>query len=233
MYRFFFTNDGNQKKWFILFSILLPFVLSIVFSVWGTALSVKSFKLSVETNNNHEQIDSIKTIINELRNQNKLLIVQNSLLSNQIEQSGALLSVNKKSSDIQFQQFSTILNDINNGKKPRLVVNVIDNDFSQADGRIIITTTLRISNVGGDIINFRNESITGVELDPSFFPQNGFLPGGSYFDLTFENLLEKIYKTRFYFKDELHNSYIQDLFWTQLKDGYSYDFQLSKLKIVK
>lgn len=209
----FFDKNGNQKKWFIVSSILLPLILTIIFSVWGTAISVKSYELSVETAKNREQIDSTKVIIDEIRVQNKLLISQNSLLGTQIKQLSDLVGLNRTSTDIQGKHLETVISDLTNYNTPKLSANLSKTE-SLGEGEFTygLDYYIQISNNGGDIYNFRCASIDTSVFDISNFPKGGTLPRNSYFEFDFLAYdVENKQTLCFYYEDMYHKKYSQDL----------------------
>ena len=64
--KLFFDENGNQKKWLILFGIFIPLLTTIVFSYWG-------IKISKDSADNKEQIEALTKIITESRQQVGLL----------------------------------------------------------------------------------------------------------------------------------------------------------------
>ncbi|MCA6391731.1 MAG: hypothetical protein IM574_06605 [Cytophagales bacterium] len=58
----FFSNDGTQKKWFVVLGVFLPIILTVIFSVWG-------IKISIESANNREQIESLLLLVRESQKQ--------------------------------------------------------------------------------------------------------------------------------------------------------------------
>jgi hypothetical protein len=228
---FFFTKGGEQKKWFVLFSVLLPLIMTIIFSVWGTVISVKSYDLSIESSQNREQIDSTKVIIDEIRVQNKLLITQNSLLNDQIKQLADLVILNRTSTDIQGKHFTTVLNDINNSNVPKLSVNLSNTDgVGNADLIYAINYTIRVSNLGGDIYNFSCVPLDSSKIDLSNFPKNGSLPRESYFEFDIVCISSETDKVRFYFEDMYHKKFTQDLSLFIDSEGDTYNFHLGNVK---
>ncbi len=60
--KWFFSHDGSQKKWFVVFGVFLPIVLTLIFSFWG-------IKLSIDSSNNREQIDTLSNLIKKSQQQ--------------------------------------------------------------------------------------------------------------------------------------------------------------------
>jgi hypothetical protein len=73
--RSFFDEEGNQKKWFVVLGVLLPIILTVVFSVWG-------IRISIESENNREQIDTLSNLARKSQQQidflQKIYIVSDS-----------------------------------------------------------------------------------------------------------------------------------------------------------
>lgn len=229
----FFDKNGNQRKWFVVASVLLPLILTIIFSFWGTIISVKSYELSVETANNREQIDSTKVIIDEIRVQNKLLISQNNLLGTQINQLSDLVGLNRTSTDIQGKHLETVLTDMVNFNTPKLSANFSKTE-SLGEGELTYALDyfIQISNNGGDIYNFRCASVDTSVFDISNFPKGGMLPRNSYFEFDLmatdtdnkQNLL-------FYYEDMYHKKYSQELKIYINMNSNVHSLQMSKPKL--
>jgi hypothetical protein len=63
----FFDRNGHQRHWFVILGVLLPIVLTIVFSIWG-------MKISYDSANNTAQIDSIGKLI--IKSQDQVYLLQ-------------------------------------------------------------------------------------------------------------------------------------------------------------
>ncbi len=228
----FFDSQGQQKKWFVVFGVFLPLVISILFSVWGTWISIKSYDLSLESNNNRDQIDTLKVIIDQLHQQNNLLFDQNKLIVTQVNQLTDLIKINKSSNDVQTQHFSAVLSNINDSKIPRLAIEKVEYELgSGGEAEFAEFHYVQIINYGGDIQKLKHKEIDTVFFDPAFLPDNGSVPGNSVLDLQFKNPFlwtnRKRLRLRFWFEDALHSKYQQDLTLMENKDGV--EFQLGKM----
>jgi hypothetical protein len=62
----FFDPHGSQKKWFVIFGVFLPILLTIIFSYWG-------IKISLDSANNREEIESLSRLIRESQEQINVL----------------------------------------------------------------------------------------------------------------------------------------------------------------
>ena len=58
----FFDPEGNQKKWFVIFGVFLPILLTVIFSIWG-------IRISEDSANNREHIESLSRLIKESQEQ--------------------------------------------------------------------------------------------------------------------------------------------------------------------
>ena len=195
MIRVFFNKRGEQKPWVIIVNTLFP----IVFSILGIWLAIKSYTLSIATSQNREQIDTLTKIIGEIRKQNTLL--QELVLK-------------------QDTQVKAYLAEVRYNRRPRLVGQIGPAVFSGE----ISDVTINISNLGGDIYSFRYEPLKEISIDSTSLPQNGFLPSGGHVDIRFMNLTKTKYKARFYFKDALMNSYVQELILFKYDSEYVLQF---------
>lgn len=209
----FFDKAGNQKKWFVISGVALPLVLTIIFSIWGTIISVKSYNLSVETSKNREQLDSTKVIIDEIRNQNKLLITQNSMLATQIKQLADLVTLNRTSTNIQEKHLETVLTDMTNFNTPKLSANLVKSEpVGEGAFTYALDYYIQVSNNGGDIYNFRCAKVDTSVFDISNFPKNGSLPRNSYFEFDLMTTkTENKYSIKFNFEDMYRKRYAQEL----------------------
>lgn len=232
IYSWFFDESHNQKKWFQLFSVLLSLLVTIIFSVWGTIISVKSYQLSVEAANDHQQIDTMRFMLRELKAQNKHLIEQNKLTSTQVNQLARILAAGENISDIQNQQLSVILGNVRESKIPKLAIE--DTDFEMGIDHIsefADINRVELVNYGGEIHNFQYQKIDSINFDKknissSTLPMNANIV--FEFRRTFDKTKKQTLKTRFLFEDVLGNKYYQDLILYQNRD-YSISFQLGKM----
>lgn len=230
----FFDSQGQQKKWFVVFGVLLPLLITILFSVWGTWISVKSYDLSVDASNNHDQIDTMKVIVDKLQQQNQLLIDQNKMIFTQVNQLRRITSLNENSNDIQTQHFATVRQSINDSKVPKLSIEKAEFELgstSQADFAYFYY--LKIVNYGGDIYHLRHKELDSIGNAPISLPVTS-LPRNADVEITFLNPFLYTHKTklklRFSFEDALHTKYYQDL--TLIENGDDASFQMGKMVTV-
>lgn len=232
IYGLFFDENHNQKKWFVLFSVLLPLLLSVIFSIWGTIISIRSYNFSVEASKNREQIDTMRVMLKELKSQNKLLLEQNHLTSTQVNQLAKILAAGENLNEIQSQNLAVMLGNINDSKVPRLAIE--DKSFewdSGAESDFIDVNKVELVNYGGDILNLRYQKIDSLDFNKNNLSSDN-LPSNSNivfeFRRTFLKTKKQTLKARFLFEDALNNKYYQDLILTQNND-YSISFQLGKM----
>jgi hypothetical protein len=231
IYTLFFDAIGQQKRWFVVSSVLLPLILTIIFSIWGTVISIKSYNLSVETSNNREQLDTMKVMIDNLREQSKLLIDQNKMIFTQVNQLSRIINLNENSNDIQTRHYSTIRENINESKVPKLSVEKVEYELkstNEADfGEFYY---VKMVNYGGDIYRLRHKELDSIGSGTFYLPVNS-MPKNSDMEITFLNPFLNTHKTtlrlRFSYEDILHVQYYQDLNLFEEKDGVQ--FQLGKM----
>ena len=213
MYKYFFTKKGDQKRWFVLFSILVPLIISLIFSAWGIYFSKKSYDLSVDASNNREQIDSMKVMIAEIRTQNRLLIQQ-------IDQVSKLLSINEKSYSTQDSQLTVMTAGLKVTSKPKLEVDPMGGSDLSMDVELI--------NKGGDAYDFKVISTTGLQVSIGLLSQSHIVTSGKKYYLSFTNLKESKHVVKFAFKDNSKIQYSQNLVFYK-KDDF-WDIQLEPPK---
>ncbi len=230
-YSWFFDSSGQQRKWFVIFGVLLPLILSVLFSVWGTWISIKSYNLSVESSNNREQIDTMRVIVDNLRQQNELLIDQNKMIFTQVNQLRKIVVLNENSNEIQTQHFSTVRETVNDAKIPKLSIEKVEHELGSSNqSEFAQYYYLKMVNYGGDIYNIRHKELDTIGSSPINLPVSS-MPRSSDMELTFLNPFLYTHKTkaklRFFFEDALHNKYYQDLMLT--KNEGEVLFQMGKM----
>ncbi|MCW3072448.1 MAG: hypothetical protein JWO44_2338 [Bacteroidetes bacterium] len=232
IYSVFFDSGNQQKKWFVVFSVLLPLLLTIIFSAWGTIISVKSYDLSVETSNNREQLDTMEVMIGQLKEQNRLLIDQNTIINAQMNQLAKIISLNENSNEVQTKHLSTVLGSLNDSKIPRLAIDKVEYELgSGGQAEFAEFYYLKIVNYGGSIYDLKSTAADSMGLDPGYLPVNGSVPGNSNVTMIFKNPFlytdkDKL-RLRFIFRDARHVKYYEDLTLTETAE--SVDFQLGKM----
>lgn len=102
-YKLFFDETNQQRKWFVLFGIFLPLILSIIFSVWGTVISVRSYQLSEQESKNREQMDTLTNMVKALRLQNQLLVLQNRVMTKELDTLSEIAGLNRISNTVQYK----------------------------------------------------------------------------------------------------------------------------------
>ena len=177
---------------------ILGFVASIIIGLWG-------IRLTYQANENREQIDTLTSMVKELRQQNNLL---------------------QKSVAIQENEFKTYTGEIKYSKRPQLIGVITVGEVSEAS----VNNTVQLTNFGGDIVGLRYHSLNGVVIDSATFPKNGYIPTKASFDIRFLNIQDHS-GVRLFFKDALNNKYSQDLTW--IKKDNDFDFQLGILNEVR
>lgn len=180
-------------------------ILGILGFIISIIIGLWGIRLTYQANENREQIDTLTAMIKELRQQNNLL---------------------QKSVAIQENQFKTYTGEIKYSKRPQLIGLITVGEISETS----VNNTVQLTNFGGDIIGLRYHSLNGVAIDSATFPQNGYIPTKSSFDIRFLNIKDHS-GVRPFFKDALNNKYSQDLTW--IKKDNDFDFQLGVLKDVK
>lgn len=197
MYRLFFDKRHEQKRWVIVFNVLMP----SLFSVLGIFYAVKSYNISVDMKNNREQMDSLTVMIKELRQQNILL--QKSVLTHENE-------------------FKLKTEEIKNLNRPQLKVE--DLQAGEINNEVS-SLKIRIYNIGGDISYFSYALPKDLLINKDDFPKNRQLAKGSYFDVYIKNMSKPNYIIKFYLKDIQGNKYSQELICTKEELwGYVFSF---------
>lgn len=208
-----FYKKGEQRQWVILLTTIFPLLLTI----WGIVLSVKSYNLSVATGNNREQIDSIKVIIGELRQQNTLLITQ-------VNQLAQLVSLNEKVSSTQDMQLDVMKTGAKASNKPQL----------QAEPREMGPDYLVIDllNKGGDILKFKIDSKDHTIIDIGLLATIPTITKGNYYPIRFSNLKRRIHRIKVSLQDNLGNKYYQEMILSKdINDNF--DIQFGALMEIK
>ena len=178
-----FNEAGELKKWVVVvFHLLLP----LVFGTWGIYLSIASYNLSKEMNSNREQIDTLTTMVKELRNQNSLL---------------------QRSVSIQDSQLTAYSDERKYTKRPQLKAELWGGELGD-----ISNLQVKVSNSGGDISNLIVTPLKGVKINAGELPKHGIIASGSSCILNLSNLKSGA-GMRFVFTDGLMNRYSQDLIW--------------------
>jgi hypothetical protein len=54
----FFDNNGNQRKWLVIFGIFAPLLISAIFSIWG-------IKLTIESDKDRKQVEELTRLVKE------------------------------------------------------------------------------------------------------------------------------------------------------------------------
>ncbi len=197
MYRLFFDKRHEQKRWVIVFNVLMP----SLFSVLGIFYAIKSYNISVDMKNNREQMDSLTVMIKELRQQNILL--QKSVLTHENEfklKAQELKNLNRPQLKAEDLQAGEIENEVSNLK-------------------------IRIHNMGGDISYFSYVLPKDLVISKNDFPKNRQLAKGSYFDVYIKNMMKPNYVITFYLRDIQGNKYSQELICTkEALWGYVFSF---------
>jgi hypothetical protein len=235
-YNFFFDANKQQKQWFVLFGIFLPLILTIIFSIWGTIISVRSYNLSEQESQNKEQLDTLTSMIKELRKQNILLLSQNSVMDKEIDTLSEIAGLNRFSNTVQYNHFSSFVNGIRDSKIPKLAIEDVNSELvSGGKTDFSMYYAIKIVNYGGDIYNLRFEDIDSSGLDKGSLPKNGFVPKNSNLEFEFENLFlftnKKKLVLKFYFNDNSNIAYQQDLIILNASknNDEAVEYQLGKL----
>lgn len=196
MYRLFFDKRHEQKRWVIVFNVLMP----SLFSFLGIFYAIKSYNISVDMKNNREQMDSLTVMIKELRQQNILL--QKSVLTHENE-------FKLKSEELKYTN------------RPQLKVeDLLTGEISE-----VSNLWIRIHNIGGDISNFSYVLPKDLMINKDDFPRNRQLAKGNYFDIHIKNMSKPNYIIKFYLKDIQGNKYSQELICTKEElGGYVFSF---------
>ncbi len=234
-YNLFFDSQKQQKQWFVLFGIFLPLILTIIFSIWGTIISVRSYNLSEQESQNKEQLDTLTSMVQELRKQNLLLLSQNKVMDKEIDTLSEIAELNRFSNTVQYNHFSSFVNGVRNSKIPKLAIDAVNSELLSGEkSDFTLYHAVKIVNFGGDIYNLRYNDLDSSGLDKGFLPKNGFVPKNSNLEFEFENLFlyteKKKLVLRFFFNDNSNLSYQQDLIILKTsEDDSSIEFQLGKL----
>lgn len=224
----FFDNSGQQKKWLVLFSTFF----TVIFTIWGIWVSVISYDLAFDQSKDKTQIDTLKAVVDKLRQQNQLFVEQNKLMITQVNQLRRITALNESSNDIQTQHFATVKQNINDSKVPKLSIEKAEFEYgstSQAD--LAYFYYLKIVNYGGDVYHLRHKALDSIGKEPISLPVTS-LPRNADIKLTFINPFLYTNKTRvklrFSFEDALHVKYYQDLTLTESGDE-DVSFQMGKM----
>lgn len=212
MYKIFFNNKGEQKKWFILFNIFLP----IFFAAWGLVLSIKAYDLSVATSQNTEQIEFLKS--------------QNRLLLKQISQISDLLIITKGNSITQQKQLELLLKTDTYSKRPKLKSEFLGSSYAEHRGQISNRVmTVILYSTAGDIYNLNSSTKKPYKIVSTGILKNKSFPNGASCQLELQvgSTSDEIYTIDLFFNDVLGNKYNQRLLF--YKADIDYSFQLGPL----
>lgn len=210
MFRLFYTKTGDQKKWLIFLTAIFP----LIFSVWGTIISLRSYNLSVDTSNNKEQIDSMRVMISELR-------TQNLLLSRQINQTNQLIALNEKSSMTQDQQLDMLKSGVRSSNRPKL--NIEGGSSGPNDVQFMISTRTE------DAFNFSIFSRDKLKIDIGILKKTPVIARGNYYNVLISGLQKKEYRLVLFFEDNHANKYKQEIILSKNENSAMYDFILGGL----
>jgi hypothetical protein len=188
MYNWFFNKNGDQRKGFVLFSVFIPLLIGIIFGIWG-------IRLTIQSNDNKDQIEALTQMTLELRKQNDLL---------------------QKSVAIQDSQFKIYTDEIKLSKRPSFKAELFGGDPGEpADIDIMIT------NSGAGISNFTLIPLNGAKITSKGSFKKKMFASGSQYVIHLSNLRTGP-ALRITFTDALMNNYSQDLSWSS--DGEVLDF---------
>jgi hypothetical protein len=192
MLNWFFNKNGDQKKWFVLFSVFVPLVIGVFFGIWG-------IRLTIQSNDNREDIEALTQMTLELKKQNDLL---------------------QKSVAIQDSQFKTYTDEVKYSKQPRFKAELWGGEPGEpAD------IDIKITNLGAGISDVTLIPLNGAKITSKGSAKKKVVASGSSFIIRLSNLRTGV-GLRITFTDALMNKYSQDLSWAS--DGETLDFGMIK-----
>ena len=181
----FFNKDGQQKKWLVLFSIFIPTLISI----WG-------IRLTIQSNENRDQIKALTEMTLRISEQNDLL---------------------RKSDSTQKEQLNVFRETLRYSKRPVLSAELDGGDEGPESANFFI----RLRNSGGNIFSLSYVSIKNVKIDPYTLPSSKQIPSMGAIRIYCQNIKENGAGVRLKFKDSENSTYTQELIWTKTESGFN------------
>lgn len=231
-YSLFFDENHNQRKGFVIFSVLLPLIITVIFSIWGTVIAKQSYELSLNASRNHDQIDTMQVMLKELKTQNKLLMEQNRMTSMQVVELAVILATGENLSEIQKKHLQMLTGNINDSKIPKLAIEDTDYELGSDEvSEFADINRVELVNYGGEIKGLRYQKIDSLDFNKNNIPSSN-LPTNSNmvfeFKRTFLDPKKSTLRARLLFEDALNNKYYQDLILIKNND-FKISFQLGKM----